>query len=122
VIPPARLSPALGFEPFGAAVGLSVISGSLAIVLPYLTVLTGTLAALAVAAWAAEARRDPRGAFGRRRPAGWAVVAAVGGAGLLYLVPPETIAPFRSLLLALALVLLWAVETDLGRTAVRGAA
>jgi len=102
--------PSLGFDAFGAAVGLSVISGALAIVVPFLAVLTGTLAALSVASWTVNRRGMPLRRRLFRRRIGWWAAAAVGGAGILYLDPPEPFAPFRSLGLALALVLLWAEE------------
>jgi hypothetical protein len=101
---------ALGFDPFGTAVGLAVISGGLAITVPFLAVLTGTLAALALASWAVG---RPRGAPGRRlfrrRSGGWAAAAVAVGA-VLYLDPPGPFAPFRALALALALTLLWMEE------------
>jgi len=101
-------APSLGFDAFGGAVGLAVISGALAIVVPSLAVLTGTLAALAVAAWAVGGRAAAAGG-GRRgglRAAGEGTV--VAAAALLYLDPVHGYAPFRSLGLALALVLFWA--------------
>ncbi|MGP8077118.1 MAG: hypothetical protein ACLQD8_04805 [Thermoplasmata archaeon] len=110
--------PSLGFDAFGAAVGLSVISGALAIVVPFLAVLTGTLAALSVASWAASRYGTPVGRhLFRHRFGGWAAL-AVGGTAALYLDPPVPFAPFRSLGLALALVLLWREERP-GRRSIR---
>lgn len=97
-----------GFDPFTAGTGLAVITGALAIVVPYLALATGTLAALAFAAWAIgrERRAGRAGRFGTAR---WALV-GLAVAGLLYLDPPHDYAPYRSLVLALGLVGLWAAE------------
>ena len=104
----------LGFEPFGAAVGLALVSGALAILVPYLALLTGTLAALAVAGWAVGRRSREIGAA--PRPRGVAAATVVGGAAVVYLDPPAVFDPYRSLALALALALLWWSETHaLGR-------
>jgi hypothetical protein len=112
VIAFSRRSPPLGFDPFGASVGLSVIFGALATVVPTLAVVTGTFGALALAAWSVGGRRSGRA--GRRfvRSVRWWSAAAVGAAGMLYLVPPPAFKEFRSLGLGLALALLW---VDAGR-------
>ncbi|MGB6500956.1 MAG: hypothetical protein WBG19_06125 [Thermoplasmata archaeon] len=110
--------PVLGFDPFGAAAGVALITGALAVILPFLSVLTGTLAALAVAGWAlGRGRAYPRPSWFRHRIGG-AVACGVGAATLLYLAPPASLGPFRALLLALALALFW-VEESLGRPYVR---
>ena len=46
---PSAVGSLLGFETFGTAVGLSLVVGALSLVAPMLTVLAGTLAALAIA-------------------------------------------------------------------------
>ncbi|HTP54367.1 MAG TPA: hypothetical protein VML94_05345 [Thermoplasmata archaeon] len=107
-----RRSPPLGFDPFAASVGLALIVGALAVVLPALAVLTGTLAALALASWAVRRRRLPRLSRGRRTPLRGGSVVLIGAAGVLYLDPPPPFAPFRSLGLALALVLFWVEAGD----------
>ncbi len=100
----------LGFEPFGAAVGLAIISGALALRLPDLESLAGALAALGIAAWAsllpagAWHRSDPK--RGRRGIA----LAVAAAAGIAYLRPDAALASGRALLLAVGLVPLWLVE------------
>jgi len=98
----------LGFEAFGASVGLALVSGGLAIVLPFLAALTGTLCALAVAAWVADRRHRSAG----RRPtvARLEFVAWIwtGGAAAAFLDPPPAFGPYRAVALALGLAAVWA--------------
>ncbi len=104
----------LGFETFGTAVGLGVVVGALSLVAAQLSVLAGTLAALAVAGWASLRYRERR--HGGRLGSGprWAALAAVAAGGVVYLDPPEPLAPLRALLLGLGLVPLWVVERRRG--------
>lgn len=101
---------ALGFETFGTASGLAIISGAIALVVPMFTMLTVVLATLALAGWASlrhRKRRDPV------RPAAVGLLLAVGlfaAAVALFLEPPPLVAPARSLLLGLGLVPLWVRE------------
>ena len=84
-----RFSPSslLGFETFGTAIGLAVVAGALSLLTPALSVLTGTLAALAIAAAGAAAYLDPLGPLG----------------------------PFRGLILGVSLVPLWVAERGIAR-------
>jgi hypothetical protein len=100
----------LGFDAFGVAVGLGVAVGALAFLVPALFSLTGALAALSVATWAA---RLPPQAWGRaepRRSARATALALAGLAGGIYLAHLPALAPSRALLLGLGLVPLWWVE------------
>jgi len=100
----------LGFETFGTAVGLAVVAGALSLIAPSLTVLVGTLAALALAGWASL--RYQEGGRGRRirwKARGLAL-AVLGLGGIVYLDPPGSLASVRALLLGLGLVPLWAAE------------
>ena len=106
----------LGFETFGTAVGLAVVAGALSLIAPPLSVLVGTLAALALAGWASVRYRTggPRGSVGSKARAGALVAAAL--AGIVYLDPPQAMEPLRAFLLGLGLVPLWVAERRTPRT------
>ena len=114
---PSAVGSLLGFETFGTAVGLSLVVGALSLVAPMLTVLAGTLAALAIAglgfAPLPGAPPAPVGRFGAR----WAALAATAAGALVYLDPPLAVAPFRGLVLGVGLVPLWVSERALARRA-----
>jgi hypothetical protein len=98
------------FEAFGAAVGSAVVCGALSVPFPTLDAPTATLAALALAGWVSLARRSgslTRDRFGRGPVA---ALAALGGAGGLYLAGPDLLVPFRGLLLAGSLLPLFVLE------------
>lgn len=102
----------LGFDAFGSACGLAVISGGLSLVVPMFVPLTATLAALAVAGWASIHRS------GRMRVGRSLVLAVTYGApfvalsvgAVVFLDPPGSLGAYRGLLLGVALVPLWAAE------------
>jgi len=101
--------PPLALDAFGSATGLAVVCGALAIVVPFLVSVTGTLAAIAVAAWTiARASADEARSFRH----GSTAVAAVGlaVAAVVYLKPPASFGPYRALLLALVTATFWAIE------------
>jgi hypothetical protein len=102
----------LGYEAFGSACGLAVVSGALAVVVPGFDILTATLVALALAGWASIHRRErrtatPLGPSLRRFAAPFAVLAV--GVGV-YVEPPAPVAVWRALLLGLGVVPLWLIE------------
>lgn len=97
----------LGFDAGSTATGLGLITGALAILDSFLAVLTGTLAAIAVAAWAIERRRSPGSPVPRFRGRTVFALGALAVGSGLFLAPPAGIAPFRALLLALLLLPLW---------------
>jgi hypothetical protein len=105
-----RPSAGLGFETFGTAVGFALVSGALSLVDPTLTVVPGTLAALAVAAWAVGRKRSGTRALPRPTLPSWGPVAVLAVAGTLYLDPGAPWGPFRGLALGLGLVPLWWTE------------
>lgn len=102
----------LGFEAFGTACGLAVVTGALSVVAPTFDLLTLTLATLALAGWASLHRR----ATDRPRRLGpgagaFAVPFAVLSAALvLFVAPPPPLAPWRALLVGLGVVPLWVTE------------
>lgn len=98
-----------GFGAFGMSVGLALIAGALALEIPSLAALVGTLAALALAGWAAGARgRTARSGRGRWSVAGAFVL--LGVAALFFVSAPPALAETRGLALALGLLPLWLVE------------
>jgi len=107
------------FEAFGAATGCAVVSGALSLIAPYLTALTGALAALAVAGWISTLRRRSIGATELLRPAllGSLAGLAIGVGIFLFAAPPLGTA--RGLLLALTLVPIWLLERRPARATVR---
>jgi hypothetical protein len=100
----------LGFEVFGAAVGLAVITGALAVVAPSLSALTGVLAALAIAGWVTQQRREGQGGMNPRRHRRWAALGVLALGAVVYFAPPVGGEPLRGLVLGAALVPLWVVE------------
>jgi hypothetical protein len=101
------VGPFVEFEAVGVAVGAALVSAVLSLLGPYLASLTGTLAALAFAGWAAARTRSGRSSGSVQ---GWATVLVLVGLGvgaLLFLIPPASIVQFRALPLAAALVPLW---------------
>lgn len=101
-----------GFDTFGTACGLAVVTGALALLTPTFNVLTATLVALALAGWASRHRTRAEG------PRGGAVFVApyvlsfgvLAAAVALFLDPRGTLGPCRGLLLGVALVPLWVTE------------
>jgi hypothetical protein len=73
----------LGFEAFGTAAGLALVTGGLSVVAPFFSMLTGTLVALGLAGWAAAPRRrgDPRPTL--RAPGRVAGLLALGAGAIL---------------------------------------
>ncbi len=114
---PSAVGSLLGFETFGTAVGLSLVVGALSLVAPMLTVLAGTLAALAIAGWASLRYRERRPLRWAGSSARWAALAATAAGALVYLDPPLAVAPFRGLVLGVGLVPLWVSERALARRA-----
>jgi len=109
---PADPGGGLGYEAFGTACGLSVVSGALSLLVPGLTILTATLVALAVAGWASLRGRDGRGPPERRREIERYAppLAVLAAAAVLFLEPPAPAEPWRALLLGLGVVPLWMAE------------
>jgi len=103
----------LGFEAFGTAAGLALVTGALSVVAPFFTVLTGTLAALGVAGWTAVRRREGGVVRSLRAPGRAVGVLALGVGGGLYLDTPTPLVPFRALLLGIGLAALWYGERGL---------
>jgi len=98
------------FEPFGLAVALSAVCGTLSVMLPMFISPTATLAALSVAAWVARSRRQgtlSRNGFGVRSAA---ALVTLAGAATAFLNPPAALLPVRGLVLATGLLPLFAVE------------
>jgi len=113
---PRRL-PVLEFEVVGIAVGTAVVSGALSLLVPYLASLTGALAALAVAGWAARrAARAPSGPPPFLAAGEWLALGSVALGGVLFLRGPSPLPVFRGLLLGLALIPLWCVARTLPRS------
>jgi len=102
----------LGFEAFGTACGLAVVTGALSLVAPRFAVLTATLVALALAGWTSR-RRRAGSEHGERRLTGRVdgpALAALAAAAGIFAYPPTGFAPWRALVLGLAVVPLWWVE------------
>ncbi len=112
---PSPVGSLLGFETFGTAVGLALVAGALSLVAPTLTVLTGTLAALAIAGWASLRYREGRPRRWAGSSARWLTLAAAATGALVYLDPPGLMAPFRGLVIGIGLVPLWAGERPIAR-------
>jgi hypothetical protein len=110
----------LGFETFGTAVGLGVVVGALSLVAGQLCVLSGTLAALAIAGWASLRYREGRPGGWVGSGTRWAALTAVAAGAVVYLDPPPPLAPLRALLLGLGLVPLWVVERRRGGDVLAG--
>jgi hypothetical protein len=104
-------------DPFRTAVAFAVISGALALIIPWLGSLTAALAALAIASWV---RQHPIPASPRVTDRAGAVVAvacgAVGTTAFLFLPSPWSIA--RALLLGLSLLPLWRLDRRISRRGV----
>jgi len=98
------------FEAFGASVGSAVICGALSVLAPVLDSATAALAALAVAGWVSRARQTGALARDRMGRSPVAALGSLGGAGVLFLVPPPALVPFRGLLLGVSLVPLFLAE------------
>jgi hypothetical protein len=107
----------LGFETFGAAVGLTIVAGALSLVAPDLTVLAGTLAALAVAGWASLRYRGRPVPAGNRSGTPWVALAAAAAGAVAFLDPPGLLGAFRGLILGIGLVPLWVAERKVARRA-----
>ncbi len=99
----------LGFETFSTSVGLSLILGSLSLVVAGLVPVTGTLAALALAGWASLPRHRPQAHRPSRLWVALAFVPLLLGA-VAFLAPEPNLAEVRGFCLALGLLPLWLVE------------
>jgi len=102
----------LGFEAFGTACGLAVVSGALSLLAPAFDGLTLALVALALAGWASLHRRGGSGGGRLRGSVGayavpFALLAAVV---VVFVAAPAPLGPTRALFLALGVVPLWVVE------------
>jgi len=102
----------LGFEAFGTACGLAVVSGALSLLAPMFDGLTLTLVALALAGWASLHRRAGQGTGRFRRSVGayavpFTLLAAVV---VVFEAAPAPLGPTRALLLGLGVVPLWVIE------------
>jgi hypothetical protein len=94
-------------DTFRVAIGFALLSGALAIVLPFLGSLTVALAAIAVAGWAwGRPRRRAAVGPGTRMEIGLGWCAATAGAVAFALLPPPW-AVGRGLALALGMIPLW---------------
>ncbi|HTP56137.1 MAG TPA: hypothetical protein VML53_05700 [Thermoplasmata archaeon] len=102
--------PPLALDAFGSAAGLAIVCGALAIVVPFLVAVTGTLTAIAVAAWAI-ARASGEEARRLRHSSTAAAAVGLAVAAVLYLAPPPHFGPYRALVLALVTAVFWASET-----------
>ena len=107
------MSPGTGrFRPaetdsLGLAVGSAVVVGALSVAVPFLSAVTGTLGALAVATWAmfrSRASSHIRELFTGARAI---ALGSLGAGAGLYLAGPSALAPARGLLLGASLVPLW---------------
>ncbi|MCI4365365.1 MAG: hypothetical protein L3K10_04805 [Thermoplasmata archaeon] len=106
------------FDVVGVSVGGALVSGALSLVGPYLAGLTGALAALTLAGWAALLHQAPsRRTHRLPTPEVTALVSVVLGAGI-FLGGPNGVAPFRGLVLAVSLIPVWMVAR---RSSTRGA-
>jgi hypothetical protein len=110
----------LGFEAFGTASGLAVVVGALSAVDPDLTILTATLAALAIAGWGAARGAAPGGRPPLRSSRAVAGLVALGLGGTLFLAPPPLLVRWRGLALGLGVVAFWLSARWGGPTGVRG--
>jgi hypothetical protein len=109
----SRRLPLVEFDAFGAAVGAALVSGGLAVVLPFLAALTGTMVAIAFAAWAVLLRS--RGAGARAdvlRPRSVLALGCLAVGAAVYLGAPEPIGAFRGLALGVSVVPLWSLERN----------
>jgi hypothetical protein len=94
--------PRIELDAFGAAVGAALVCGALSVEFPPLLAPTATLAALAVAGWAAILRQN--GAPGRNRAASGFSLCVLAGASAAFLVNPPVLGAVRGLLLGAALL------------------
>lgn|GEM_PF-1897159 len=111
---PGRHLDEMGFDTFGVAVATALVAGGLSLLAPFLTALTGTLAALAVTSWVVlHGQRNGtwREFLTAARKLGLGIL-GVGAA--LFLLPSGPLVPLRGIVLALTLLPLWWVER--GRT------
>jgi hypothetical protein len=98
------------YDVLGTAATCSLVAGSLSLVDPFLTSLTGTLVALTFAGWCSRLGRPGNPV----RRVAWRgrglALAALSLAVLVSLAPPGPILPFRGVVLGAAVVPLWRVE------------
>jgi hypothetical protein len=101
---------AIEFDTFSVAVGLAIVAGGLALVVPYLNGLTVALVALAAAGWAAgRASASAHRIFRTLSSQATGLLAAIAGAGAFFLLP-DPFAHVRGLLFSLSLLPLWWTE------------
>jgi hypothetical protein len=98
------------FDSFSTAAGSSLISGALSVVAPFLTALTVTLVALAVAGWVALLRQRRFPARDLVHPSRLAALATLASGATFFLLPVSFTVDLRGLALATTLVPLWLVE------------
>ena len=102
--------PRIELDAFGAAVGAALVCGGLSVAFPPLLAPTATLAALAVAGWAALALRN--GALTRHRVGSGISLSVLGGAAAAFLLNPPVLVSARGLLLGAALLPLFLSVRD----------
>jgi hypothetical protein len=101
---------ALGeFDVLGVATTCALVVGAFSLLAPFLSSLTGTLAALALAGWCSKLRPGGASVRGIVRPGRGIALAAFGG-GVILFVGPLASSLFRGLVLGVAIVPLWFVE------------
>ena len=106
---PSR-APALEFDPFDAAVGSALVTGTLSLLQPFLVFVTGTLAALAVAAGVSRLRRTGGGFAPLGTARRWISWAALGVAAGVFVLAPATLGRVRGIALSVGLLGLWIGE------------